>query len=128
MSFLGRSAVILKGTTEIGACIDVSISIDVDLIKQYFIGSDKPGVLEAGNKKFSVSIKSAYVDDSNANDVLAGNKVTIEVRPEGSGSGKPKITLSNVVFTSWEMSIAQDGIILENVKGEGTDIAFGTQT
>ncbi|MEM2567881.1 MAG: hypothetical protein QXH20_05335 [Candidatus Bathyarchaeia archaeon] len=128
MAFLGRNAVILKGTTEIGACTNVSVSIDVDVIKEYFLGSDKPQVVEPGNKTFTVSIEKAYIDDEYVNDVLSGAKVTIEVRPEGTGTGKPKITLSNVVFTSWEMSIAQDGIIMESIDGEGTDIAFGTQT
>lgn len=127
MPLLGRNAVILKGATAIGSCTNVSVSIDVDLIKEYYLGSDKPGVLEAGNKTFSVSIEKAYIDGTYASDVLAGNKVTIEVRPEGTGTGKPKITLSNVVFTSWEMSVAQDGIIMESIDGEGTDIAWGTQ-
>jgi len=130
MPLLGRNAVILKGTTEIGYCTSVSVSIDVNLIKEYYISGtspDKPAFLASGNKSFKVSIKRAYVDNAHANDVLAGTAVTIEVRPEGTGTGKPKITLSNVVFSSWEMSIEQDGVIMESIKGEGTNIAWGTQ-
>ena len=127
MPLLGRNAVVLKDGTEIGYCEGVTVGIDVDLIKEYTLGSDKPQVLEAGNKSFSISIDHMYLDNSFANDVLNGSKVTIEIRPEGTGSGKPKITISNVVLNSWEMSIAQDGVILESVSGEGTDIAWGTQ-
>jgi len=127
---LGRSAVILKGATEIGYCEGVTVSIDVDLLKAYYLGGtspDKPAFLASGNKSFKVSIDKAYVDNAFANDVLNGTAVTIEVRPEGTGTGKPKITLSNVVFSSWKMSIAQDGIIMESVEGEGASIAWGTQ-
>jgi hypothetical protein len=130
MPILGRSASIYKGTTEIGSCTSVSVSIDVDLIKEYYISGsspDKPAFLASGNKSFKVSIEKAYVDGTYANDVLNGTAVTIEIRPEGTGTGKPKITLSNVVFTSWELSIEQDGVVMESIEGEGTNIAWGTQ-
>lgn len=125
---LGRNAVIMKGTQAIGYATGVTTSIDVDIIKAYNLGSDKPVVLESGNKSFSVSIERMYIDSAFASDVLSGTKVTIEIRPQGTGTGKPKITLSNVVFNSWEMEITQDGVIMESVEGEGTDIAFGTQS
>jgi len=130
MPILGRSASIYKGTTEIGNCTSVSVSIDSDLIKEYFIGGtnpDRPAFLASGNKSFKVSIEKAYVDSTYATDLLNGSAVTIEVRPEGTGTGKPKITLSNVVFTSWELSVEQDGVVMESIEGEGTNIAWGTQ-
>jgi len=130
MPLLGRNAVILKGATEIGYCSSVTVSIDVDLVKGYAIGGanpDKPAFLASGNKSFKVSIDKMYVDGAHANDVLNGTALTIEVRPEGTGTGKPKITVSNVVLNSWELSIEQDGVIMESVEGEGTGIAWGTQ-
>ena len=130
MPLLGRNAVILKGATEIGYCSSVTVSIDVDLVKEYAIGGanpDKPAFLASGNKSFKVSIDKMYVDGAHANDVLNGTALTIEVRPEGTGTGKPKITVSNVVLNSWELSIEQDGVIMESVEGEGTGIAWGTQ-
>jgi len=130
MPLLGRNAVILKGATEIGYCSSVTVSIDVDLVKEYAIGGanpDKPAFLASGNKSFKVSIDKMYVDGAHANDVLNGTTLTIEVRPEGTGTGKPKITVSNVILNSWELSIEQDGVIMESVEGEGTSIAWGTQ-
>jgi len=130
MPLLGRNAVILKGAAEIGYCNSVTVSIDIDLVKEYAIGGanpDKPAFLASGNKSFKVSIDKMYVDGAHANDVLNGTALTIEVRPEGTGTGKPKITVSNVVLNSWELSIEQDGVIMESVEGEGAGIAWGTQ-
>jgi hypothetical protein len=130
MPLLGRNAVILKGATEIGYCSSVTVSIDVDLVKEYAVGGanpDKPAFLASGNKSFKVSIDKMYVDGAHATDVLNGTALTIEVRPEGTGTGKPKITVSNVILNSWELSIEQDGVIMESVEGEGTGIAWGTQ-
>jgi hypothetical protein len=128
---IGRTAVIKKGTTEIGFCKSVSVSIDADLIKQYFIGGtnpDRPAFVASGNKSFKVSIEKAFIDNAYATDVLNGAAVTIEVSPQGTGAGKPKITLSNVIFNSWKLSVEQDGIIMESVEGEGQSIEFETQT
>jgi len=123
---IGRNAVVKKGTTEIGYATGVRCSIDVDLIKEFKIGSDKPAVLESGNKSFPVSVEKMYIDNAYATDVLSGTKVTIEIAPRGTGVGNPKITISNVVFTSWELTIDQDGVVMESVEGEGDSLTLGT--
>ena len=127
MPLLGRNAVVLKGATEIGYCEGVTVGIDADLVKEYALGDDKPQVLESGNKSFSVDIDHMYIDNAFANDVLNGTAVTIEVRPEGTGAGLPKITVNNVILNSWELSIEQDGVEMESVSGEGKSLTFGTQ-
>ena len=124
---IGRNAVVLMGTTEIGYCTGVRVDINVDLIKEYKMGSDKPAILDDGNKSFRVRVEKMFIDSTYATNVLNGTSVTIEVRPAGTGTGKPKITISNVVFTRWEMTANQDGVIMESVEGEGSDLAFGTQ-
>jgi hypothetical protein len=128
MGLLGREGVIKKGTETIGSVKNVSIGINADLIKEYVWGSDTPEVLASGNKTFTINIEKLYVDKSYAEDVLNGNAVTIEVHPEGTGSGKPKITLADAVLNAWDYDQAQDGVIGERVKGEAKSIAFGTQT
>jgi hypothetical protein len=125
---IGRNAVVMKGTQEIGYCTGVRVDINVDLIKEYKLGSDKPAILKDGNKSFRVRVEKMFIDSTYATDVLNGTAVSIEVRPEGSGTGKSKITLSNVVFTRWEMTANQDGVIMESIEGEGSDLAFGTQS
>jgi len=49
------------------------------------------------------------------------------VLPQGTGTGKPQIDITNVVFTSWELSVEQDGVVMESIEGEGTNITWGTQ-
>jgi hypothetical protein len=124
---LGRNAVVKKGTEEIGYCTGIRVGIDVDLIKAYKLGSDKPAVLESGNKSFTVRIDKMYIDSTYATDVLNGTKVAIDVLPAGSGAGKPKITLTNVVLTGWDLTIDQDGVIMESVEGEADGITLATQ-
>jgi len=119
-----------SGMTErllIGYAKTVSASVDVDLIKEYVFGSDKPAVLSSGNKTFKVSIDLLYVSSKFANKILAGEKFDIMIAPDGWGSGKPLITLRNVMLNSWEQSIEQDGVIAESLEGEGDNILFETQ-
>ena len=97
---VGKDAVIQIDGEDVGYAKGVRVSIGVDLIKDYAIGSDTPVVLEAGNKSFSVSIDKMYIDSTYAQDVLNGTKVSIVVRPAGTGSGLPEITISNVVLNS----------------------------
>jgi hypothetical protein len=91
------------------------------------MGSDKPAILKDGNKSFRVRVEKMFIDSTYATNVLNGTSVTIEVRPAGTGTGKPKITLSNVIFTRWEMTADQDGVIMESVEGEGDGLTLGTQ-
>ena len=125
---LGRSAVIQIDSVDVGYAKGVTVGIDVDLIKDYRIGSDTPAVIESGNKSFSVSIEKMYIDKTYGEDVLNGTKVDVVIQPAGTGSGKEEITISNVVLNSWELTIEQDGVILESVSGEGDSITFGTQS
>jgi len=125
---LGVDAVVQKDGSDIGHAKGVTVSLSVDLIKDYVLGSKTPAVLAAGNQSFSVSIEKMYVDNTYAQDVLNGTEVSIVVRPAGTGSGKPEITLSNVVFNSWELSVAQDGVVMESVEGEAKSMTLGTQT
>jgi hypothetical protein len=68
-----------------------------------------------------------YIDNAYAQDVLNGTAVSIVIRPAGTGSGLPEITIGNVVFNSWELSIEQDGVVMETVTGEGKTLTLATQ-
>jgi sporulation protein YlmC with PRC-barrel domain len=128
MGLLGREGVILKESTPIGSVKNVKISISADKIKEYVLNDDKPDVLASGNKTFKITVGKLYVDKAYAEDVLNGTAIDIEVRPEGTGSSKPKITLSDVVLDGWDFDLKQEGVIGESVGGEGKNITFGTQT
>ena len=125
---IGRSAVVQIDSADVGYAQGVTLSIDADLIKEYKIGDDKPAVLEAGNKTITVRIDKMYIDKTYAEKVYNGTSVSIVIRPAGTGSGKEEITVSDVVLTSFEMTVTQDGVIMERVEGEGKSVTFGTQS
>ena len=125
---LGKDAVIQIDSEDVGYAKGVSVSVDRDTVKEYKIGSDKPAVLEPGNQTFSVSINKMWIDKTYVEKVLNGTKVSVVIRPEGTGSGKTEITVSNVVFKSWELTIDQDGVVMESVEGEGDDLTPNTQS
>jgi len=104
-----------------------TVSVDVDLVKEYVIGSDTPNFLTSRKKGFKVSFDMLYMDDKYAQKVLAGSKFDVIVAPDGWATGKPLVTLRNVVLNSWENSITQDGVIAESVEGEGENIEVTTQ-
>lgn len=125
---IGRNAVVMRGTTVIGYAKNVTVTLEADVTKAYVIGDDKPTVLESGNKTFRFSMERMYIDNTYANDVLSGAKLTIVVRPAGTGTGRPQITLNNVVLTSWEQRIEQDNVVMESVEGEAASVTVGTQS
>ena len=124
---VGKDAVIQIDGEDVGYAKGITISEKRDLLKDFVLGSDEPAVLEAGNKTVSISIEKMFIDDTYLQDVLNGTKVTVVVRPAGTGSGLPELTINNVVFYSWELSIEQDGVVMESIEGEGTSITPGTQ-
>lgn len=125
---LGREAVVLLDTVEVGYAEKVKESVDASLIKKYKLGSDKPAVLKSGNKTFRVEFGAMYLDKTYAEKVLNGTAVTIEVRPNGTGTGKEKHTYTGVILSKWGFEAAQDGVAGQDVGGEASDVAFGTQT
>jgi hypothetical protein len=127
MGLLGRNGVVLIATVAVGSVKNISVGVSVDKLKEYVMGSDKPDTLLSGNKTFTVSIEKLYVNSTHAAQVIAGTPVVVEVRPEGTGGGKPKITLTDVILDKCDFKAANNGIIGENITGEGKDIAWGTQ-
>ena len=125
---VGRNGVVKKGGTAIGYAKGVSISIGVDLIKDYSMDSNKPAIVEDGNQSYKVSVESMYVDNSYATVVLTGDAVDIELDPAGPGTGKPKVTVKNVVFTSWKLDQKQNGVVMQSMEGEGDDLELGNLT
>jgi len=124
---LGKDAVIQVDGSDVGYAKGVTYRLTAEIVKDYKIGDDSPAILESGNKTYTVGIEKMFIDNTYADDVLNGTKVSIVIRPLGTGSGKPEITLSNVVLNSYELTITQDGVVLESVEGEAAGASHGTQ-
>lgn len=122
--FLGQNATVKKGGTEIGHATGVRVGIDVDTIKEYAIGDDSPKVFESGSKSYPVSIDMMMLDTEFGADVLNGASCSLEVAPGGTATGNPKVTVGNVVFTSWELTLEPSGVVMEAISGEGRSITF----
>ena len=120
---LGRNALIKKDATEIGYCQGLTFGVDVDFVKEYKIGSDKPTVLEAGNKTYPFTVDKMYIDKAYAALITGGTKFSLVVLPSGSGD---TYTVSNCILKSWRTTVRQTGVILEAVTGEGMDITLPT--
>ena len=125
---LGKDAVIQMDGSDIGYAKNIRLGIESSLIKDYVIGDTDPAVLEPGNYSYTIRIEKMWIDKTYAEKVVNGTKVSIVVRPEGTGNGKTEITLSNVVLNRFELNIAQDGVVMESVEGEGKGIEIGTQS
>ena len=125
---LGKDAVIQIDGSDVGYAKGVTVSIDADVIKDYAIGDADPAVLESGNKTYGVTFDLMWIDKTYAEKVLNGTKVSVVVRPEGTGSGKTEITISNVVLKTWELTIVQDGVVLQSIEGEGDSMTISTQS
>ncbi len=123
---VGRKGVVKKAGTAIGYAKGVSVSIGVELIKDYSMDSNKPAIVEDGNQSYKVSVESMYIDNSYAQIVLAGDPVDIELDPAGATAGKPNVTVKNVVFTSWKLDQKQTGVVMQSMDGEGDDLQLGT--
>jgi hypothetical protein len=126
--FIGVSGVLKIGETAVGYIRGVRLSVDSDIVREYYWGSSDPGILEAGNRRYRLTAEKAYVDATYANHVKSGSKLTVELQPKGAGAGKPKITLADAVLSSWDYRQTQDGVVMETIEGEAKSIAFGTQT
>ena len=127
---IGRNAVIQMGTATIGFATGFTDNITSDLIKDYALNvanPDKPAILASGNKSFKVACDMMYIDNTYASQVLSGTPVDFVICPAGTTqTGKPKITIKNVVLNVFDHKVDQKGIITGKVSGEGTDFVIGT--
>jgi hypothetical protein len=123
---IGRNAVVTMGGTAIGYATGVTSNLSADLIKEYAMGSDKAAVLSSGNKSFKISCDKLYVDNTYLSQVLGGTAVDFIIAPAGTTTGKPKITIKNVVLNVWDFKAEQKGVVSEKVSGEGNDLQVGT--
>jgi len=125
---IGRIAIIKIGATVVGYAKGFDAGVEATIVKEYTLDSGgNPSVLKPGNFTYPISIDKLFVDKTYADYILAKNPVTIEVAPQGTPVGKPKFTYSGVILNKWGLTnIKPDGVVGEQVSGEGTSMATGT--
>ena len=119
---IGRECVVFYGTTAIAHGKGARIGRSAGVIKDYEFESQDPAVLRQGNFTNTFSIDFLYIDcDQHAFFHDSGDAaISIEIFPKGSGD--VGFTLSDVVFTGWELTVEQEGALLESVTGEAKDV------
>ena len=126
---IGRNGSIVIDGAEVGYIKGVTFALDAEILKEYCWHDDKPAVLESGNKTFKFTYDKLYIDNTYADLVLAGTKVTIILGPANSTPlGQPKITLSNAILFHHGWSAEQDGIVAEDGNGEALSCSLDTYT
>jgi hypothetical protein len=124
---LGRNGSIIINSVEAGYVKGCSFDLDADVIKDYKFTSDRPAVLESGNKSFKFRFDKMFIDTTYAALVLAGTKITILLSPANTTpTGQPKYTLSNAIIFHHGFRDEQDGIVIEDGSGEAADLSIGT--
>jgi hypothetical protein len=129
---LSRNAVVQVAGTAIGYLTDFTMDAKAELIKEYVCQSvATPAFTASGNQSYTFKASALYVPSLYAallNDVLNGTLVTVIWGPQGtsSGSGTPKITLSNVVLTAYSVKNGQKGTIANDISGEAQTVAVST--
>lgn len=124
---LGRNGSITINSAEVGYVKGVTFDEDAEIIKDYKWTSDRPAVLESGNKSFRFRFEKMFIDTTYAALVLAGTKVTILLGPANcTPTGQPKYTLTNAIIFHHGWRAEQAGIVIEEGSGEAADLTIGT--
>jgi len=131
---LSRNAVVQVGGAAIGFLTDFTMDVKAEMIKEYVCasgGSPSPVFTASGNQSYTFKASALYVPANYAallTDVLNGTLVTVIWGPQGTttGSGTPKITLSNVVLTAYSVKNGQKGTIANDISGEAQSVATST--
>jgi hypothetical protein len=123
---IGRNAVIEMGGVAIGYATGFSADITVDKIEEFQLGSPNQAILAAGNQHFKISCDRLWIDATYVTQILAGTAVAFILAPAGTVTGNPKITISNVILLTQNMTVTQKGVVGEKITGEGNSYVTGT--
>ena len=122
-----KDAVILDGATPIGEIKDIEWSEKNTAIEEHDMAGGDPTLLEYGDTSYVWKFSKGWVDGAFAAKLIAKTKVSIEIRPEGTGNGKAKITLASCVIEEVGHKAGKNVIILTNVSGRAISETPGTQ-
>jgi len=127
---IGSNAKIFKGGTELAYCQGCTVGAKSDLIKEWVIGQADPKMIKVGHKSYPITIDALFADFSFVNEVLAADTTcTLVVYPGmGTETDEAMITYSDVRFNDWDLTVKEDGAVLERVSGEAESMATGTCT
>ena len=123
----GVTAKLFKSGTLYGYCQGLTSGAKADIIKEWALGDSSPKLLKRGPASYPFTIDNLFTDYSFVTHFLGNTTCTIVIAPgAGSKTGEAKITMTNARITDWELTITEDGPVLERVAGEAEGFATGT--
>jgi hypothetical protein len=118
------------GGTAIGFLTDFTMDVKAEMVKEYVCQSTPtPAFVASGNQTNTFKASALFVPSTYAtllSDVLNGTLVTIIWGPQGTTTGNPKVTLTNVVLTAYSVKNGQKGTIANDISGEAQSVATST--
>lgn len=124
-----RDAKILKDTTEIAYTREYTWSVEGEVIKAYQQSDVAPVLVDYGSQTYTISLSRVVIDPANFWTALANKtKVTLKIRPDGTGSGKPEFVFSECVIRRCSGTAGLNEVLVERVEVEAKGLTIGTQT
>lgn len=118
----------MKGANTIALLENIEVTVDRDPVEARVMGSVEAQDLIAGDITYNISVDKLYADPADFfNEVTGGSSLTIEIRPKGTGTGKPKFTATGAIITSWGYRHPRNDWIRERVRFRAKTIQAGAQ-
>jgi hypothetical protein len=131
-SFLGvgMSGVVQITATAVANLKNASLSIKNDTVEEFVCnGSPNAALLAATNQHVEIKAEQLWTDNVAISDAIAsGTAVTIILAPAGTGSGKPKYTVTGCVITQCDLKWDQKSAVSNSFSAKGILAAVGTFT
>lgn len=124
---IGRNCVFMDGAAAVAHGKNITVDWKRDQIESRVFESANPDSLDYGNIHTTFKVEFVYFQNEGfLAKVLAGTKLTIKVRPQGTGAGKEEWTLTDCVI-DLGVEIPQNEHVRMNVTGKATSFTQGTQ-
>lgn len=125
----GKSGVVKKGTTTLTEIENIRLTVEAEAVIARSMGSDWPDKVISGVKSVRGEIGKFYLGPTDFfDDLISGAELTIEIYPEGAGSGKPKYTVEGAVIEFFGYDHPYNDYIRERVRFIGKSITPGQQS
>ena len=123
----GMNGVVQIATVAIANLKNASLSIKNDVIEELVCnGSLAPALIAATGQHVEVKAEQLWTDTEAITDIIAGGTaVTIILAPNGTTSGKPKLTISQAIMTQFDLKWDQKSAISDSFSAKGI-LAIGT--
>lgn len=124
----GKEGVVKKGTTLLSKIERINLTVEADTVIARCMGSDWADKVMSGVKSVRGEISKFLVGPEEIlNELINGTELTIEVYPQGEGTGKPKFTITGAVIEFWGYTQPFNDFVREGVRFTGRTITPGTQ-